>query len=62
MESEKVYREHIVCDQGNGGAYCSKCGANLSSGFLKPAPYPCPGCGAEWVEGGMYIQSGGSDF
>ena len=60
--TEKVYREHIVTDQGNGGAFCSKCGANLSSPFGEPAPYPCPDCGAEWIEGGMYVQGGGSDF
>jgi rubrerythrin len=64
-EKEKVYREHIVSDQGNGVAVCSKCGADLSpTGPLGrgPAPYPCPGCGAEYEEGGMWVQGGGSDF
>jgi hypothetical protein len=64
-QMENVYREHIVTDQGYGDAFCSKCGANLSCTGplgLDPAPYPCPGCGSEYAEGGTYLQSGGSDF
>ena len=65
-DEEKVYRLHVVTDQGNGGAYCSSCGANLSStGFLGlDSPlYPCPGCGAEWIDTDTVGYSlGGSDF
>ena len=60
----KATREHIVTDQGNGGAHCSNCGYDLTSRFpyTDPVPNPCPGCGLEWEEGGMYINYGGSDF
>lgn len=57
----KAYREHIVTDQGNGGAYCSECLADLTSDINGKAPYPCPGCGAEYEEGGLYVNMGGSD-
>ena len=66
LMSSKVYRLHVVTDQGNGGAYCSKCDADLSPSGpfgIGPAPYPCPGCGAEWIDteiGGYNF--GGSDF
>ncbi len=64
QETTRVaYREHVVCDQGNGGAYCSVCGYDLTSkDFETPVPNPCPGCGNIWEEGGMYVQGGGSDF
>jgi len=75
MPSQKATREHVVTDQGNGGAYCSNCGYDLTSkmnpdfwannsvyNYFLPVPNPCPGCGLEWEEGGTYINYGGSDF
>ncbi len=63
---ERVYRMHVVTDQGNGGAYCSKCGHNLTSGAqfgADPPIYPCPGCGAEWEDTDISGYGfGGSDF
>lgn len=65
---EKVYRRHVVTDQGNGGAYCSKCGHDLTSrswfGEKEDPPiYPCPGCGAEWEDTDVSGYGfGGSDF
>lgn len=62
-----AYREHIVTDQGNGGAYCSNCHTDLTARHpLYKIPNlqnnHCTGCGYKIIEGGLYIQSGGSDF
>jgi hypothetical protein len=53
--------EHIVTDQGNGGAFCNECNNILGFDVLT-LPDTCPNCGAILVEGGTYISTGGSDF
>lgn len=50
-------REHIVTDQGNGGAYCSNCGWDVTKHYNE-----CPNCLQELSEGSMYISTGGSDY
>jgi hypothetical protein len=64
MEEKIARREHNVTDQGNGGAYCSECHHDLTQYYpcTNPTPNPCPGCGLRWVEGGLHINYGGSDF
>ena len=54
--------EHVVCDQGNGGAYCGNCQTHLGSDPMN-LPRVCPNCQATLVgSGSVYIQTGGSDF
>lgn len=69
MKTEKVYRYHVVTDMGNGGSYCSKCGTSLDPPHdnlgisTGPAPYPCPCCGAKWIDTPVTGYAfGGSDF
>jgi ferredoxin len=57
FNKDYALREHIVCDQGCGGAYCSNCSANVTDEYDA-----CPKCKLPLVEGGMYVQGGGSDF
>ena len=61
LEEMVATREHIVTDQGNGSSYCSNCqyglGSNPSKEYEK-----CPGCDYKFIEGGLYINQGGSDF
>jgi hypothetical protein len=58
-----AYIQHVVTDQGNGGAFCSSCIANLDHYNFK-FPDDCPKCGAHFVA--EYLPSpysfGGSDF
>lgn len=51
-------REHLVIDQGNGGAYCSNCSADLTA-----YSEICPKCGLPLIEGNIGGYGfGGSDF
>ena len=54
---EFAFRQHVVTDQGNGGAYCGSCSANLDNEYDI-----CPGCKLPLVEGGINGSMGGSDF
>jgi hypothetical protein len=63
LEKRIAYREHIVTDMGNGGAFCSHCQYDLGSDPFEIIKIKkCPGCGYTLYEGGMYINGGGSDF
>ena len=52
-----AYRQHVVTDQGNGGAYCGSCSANLDDEYDL-----CPKCKLPLVEGSLGYSMGGSDF
>lgn len=52
-----AFRQHVVTDQGNGGAYCGSCSANLDNEYDI-----CPKCKLPLVEGGINGSFGGSDF
>lgn len=61
LEERIATREHSVTDQGNGGSYCSNCYYDFGSDPSKHYE-TCPGCNYKIVEGGIYINRGGSDF
>ncbi|MBW3015622.1 hypothetical protein KY330_04325 [Candidatus Woesearchaeota archaeon] len=52
LEEKVAYRNHIVCDQGNGGSYCSNCqyflGSDPSIGYDR-----CPNCNYKLKEGSL---------
>lgn len=59
-ETAKVY--HIVTDQGNGGAYCSACSADLGNDPGK-IPDDCPRCKSHFIgDEDPWFSIGGSDF
>lgn len=53
--------QHVVTDQGNGGAYCSGCLCTLGSDPSK-IPDVCPKCHKAFTGSDIYVSSGGSDF
>lgn len=62
VEKDYAIVEHVVTDQGNGGAYCGKCGEWLTSNPFK-IPDQCPRCKRKLVNSGStWINTGGSDF
>lgn len=53
--------DHVVTDQGTGGAWCSACDEYLGSDPFD-LPDICPGCHRRLSrDGNTYINSGGSD-
>jgi hypothetical protein len=61
LEERVAFREHVVTDQGNGGSSCSNCRYDFGGGAMVSYD-KCPGCGYKLLEGGVYINRGGSDF
>ena len=53
--------QHVVTDQGNGGAYCGTCQTDLGSSPMN-IPNTCPVCLEKFTDSSMYINGGGSDF
>ncbi|MDI6738486.1 MAG: hypothetical protein QME12_08325 [Nanoarchaeota archaeon] len=54
LEKRIAYKEHIVTDMGNGGAFCSHCQYDLGSDPVEIYKiHKCPGCGYTLYEGGF---------
>lgn len=61
LHSKVATIESIVCDQGNGGSYCSACQQSLDIAVVHELDN-CPGCKRILIMGEILTTQGGSDF